>query len=113
MRSSTSCDDVPDAHLVLFGDDPAFVAEASTRLQRYAPTTDVTVDQHDPITQLRLLAACDHCVIANSSFAWWGAWLGDQRDSARRIVVAPREYGEGNDRIPARWDTVESGTPGF
>ncbi len=109
--------DVPDAHLVLFGDDPTFVAEAGTRLQRYAPTVDVTGDHHDPIAQLRLLAACDHCVIANSSFAWWGAWLGDQlgdgRDVAHRIVVAPREYGEGNDRVPARWDTEASGTPGF
>jgi hypothetical protein len=106
--------DVPDAHLVLFGDDAAFVAEAGAHLRRVAPTVDLS-DQDEPIVQLRALAACDHCVIANSSFAWWGAWLGDhrERDGAHRIVVAPREYGAGNDRIPARWDTVESGAPGF
>jgi hypothetical protein len=105
--------EVPDAHLVLFGDDAAFTAHAGARLARLAPTVDLS-DQHDPVAQLRALAACDHCVIANSSFAWWGAWLGDHRrdGTGPRIVVAPREYGAG-DRVPARWDTVESGTPAF
>jgi hypothetical protein len=105
---------VRGAHLMLFGDDPEFVALGNERLAKYGPVTDTAALGHDPISQLRLLSACDHCVIANSSFSWWGAWLGDQRASASdRIVFAPREYGEANDRIPARWETIETGTPRF
>ena len=65
----------------------------------------------DPITQLSAMARCDHAIIANSSFAWWGAWLGDQLASGpHRTVVAPEEYGV-PDRFPSRWLTVPSGTP--
>jgi hypothetical protein len=105
---------VPDGHLVLFGDDREYVARAGERLRRVAPVVDVADHTDDAITQLRLLSACDHCVIANSSFAWWGAWLGDRyADAPGRVVVAPREYGDGGDRIPARWHAIESGTPSF
>lgn len=105
---------VPNAHLVLFGDEPEFVALGAERLAEFGPVTDALALGRDPISQLRLLSACDHCVIANSSFAWWGAWLGDQyAQRSDRIVVAPSEYGEGNDRVPTRWETIDSGAPRF
>lgn len=104
---------VPGAHLVLAGDEPEFVALGAERLAKYGPATDAAALGLDPISQLRLLSACDHCVIANSSFSWWGAWLGDQHHPSGRIVIAPREYGEGNERIPARWETIETGTRTF
>jgi hypothetical protein len=55
------------------------------------------------------MTQCDHAVIANSSFAWWGAWLGEHRHpSTDRVVVAPAEY-VGGDRVPDRWHTVPAG----
>lgn len=106
--------EVPEPRIVLFGDDAAFVDLAATRLARYGPVVDAVRIAHDPLVQLRLLSMCDHSVIANSSFSWWGAWLGDQR--ARdfdRLVIAPREYGEGGDRVPARWETLATRTLPF
>ncbi len=54
---------------------------------------------------LRLMSACRHHVIANSTFSWWGAWL-DARDGGS--VVAPArwfaaDHLDGSDIVPERW----------
>jgi hypothetical protein len=39
---------------------------------------------------LWLMSQCRHAIIANSSYSWWGAWLGDyQKD---RVVVGPERW---------------------
>jgi hypothetical protein len=49
---------------------------------------------------LALMSRCRHFVIPNSTYHWWGAWLGSAGD---KIVVAPRE-GWGNRRpTPPGW----------
>ena len=48
----------------------------------------VFIDEKDYIS-LILMARCDHSVIANSSFSWWGAWLGETLDT---VVIAPRHW---------------------
>lgn len=56
---------------------------------------------------LRLMRACEHHVVANSTFSWWGAWL-DKSETKR--VVAPdywvRDTVENLDIVPDRWITV-------
>jgi hypothetical protein len=105
-------DKVPVDTIVLFGDDDAFLELAAARYASTARIVDAVALGRDPVTQLDLLASCDHCVIANSSFAWWGAWLGDHRvQGTDRVVVSPAEYGFENDRLPSRWTTIATGTP--
>ena len=61
-----------------------------------------------PHDDMRLIAACDHNVIANSTFSWWGAWLNA---SPAKCVVAPKRwFGTAKlrnpDIIPERWTAI-------
>jgi hypothetical protein len=56
---------------------------------------------------LQLMALCNHHIIANSSFSWWGAWLCRADD---KIVIASKQWfadkemnAKTNDLIPEGW----------
>ena len=68
--------------------DEADWAEENLKLE--VPTCVV---RHNPpergYEDLRLMAACRHFIIANSSFSWWGAWLSS---SPGKTVYAPEKW---------------------
>ena len=41
---------------------------------------------------MRLMRACSHFVIANSSFSWWPAWLTWLANKRDKIVIAPKAW---------------------
>ena len=93
-------------HLFLFSDDPAWV---SANLRFEHPTTLVsTVPARPEHEDLRLMSACRHHIIANSSFSWWGAWLNPRPD---KLVLAPRRWMndprvDDRDVLPPAWVRV-------
>lgn len=52
---------------------------------------------------LQLMSLCEHNIIANSSFSWWGAWLNINSD---KIVICPERWianKNTDDLIPESW----------
>lgn len=74
----------PGCQYLVFSDDP----DAAAQLFQYWPHCKIAPRQ-DHMDDLMLMRACRHAIIANSSFSWWGAWLGYTEG---QIVVAPRQW---------------------
>jgi hypothetical protein len=77
---------VPDAHYYVFSDRPD-AARACIGL----PDSRVTSVSHNrgdenAYADLWLMTQCQHFIIANSSFSWWGAWLAG---NVRKSIIAP------------------------
>ena len=88
----------PNCRVYAFSDDPDWCQE------NFKDTTVVRTG--DKYTDMRLMAACKHAIIANSSFSWWAAWLG--ADKRGGMIFAPRTWFthaslDATDIIPERW----------
>ena len=97
-----------DPIFFIFSDDLEFA-----RLNLPTRMRQVFVEGNDDFSaqeDLRLMAACQHHIIANSSFSWWGAWLNP---SPEKIVVAPRHWqlspeSAYPDLLPPTWHALDS-----
>ena len=89
--------------IFVFSDDPGW---ARDNLRTEHPTVFVTHNGPEHSHEdLRLMRLCNHHVIANSSFSWWGAWLSDRPG---KRVVAPRQWFRAShlntaDLVPPEW----------
>lgn len=92
----------------IFSDDLEFARKSLPAVphQVFVEGNDSFSAQED----LRLMSACQHHIIANSSFSWWGAWLNPNPE---KVVIAPRHWdlsptGVYPDLLPPTWHALDS-----
>jgi hypothetical protein len=80
-------DTVNAARFFVFSDAPAWC-------QRHFTDRDVEVVAHrrsqSTLTDLHLMSLAQHHIIANSSYSWWAAWLGEK--PGQQVLMPPRWF---------------------
>jgi hypothetical protein len=97
-----------DVHFFIFSDDQNWCRQHFTKdnmtvvdVNGYGNGSTGPSSEHE---DLLLMAECNHAIIPNSSFGWWGAWL--QPDNG--IKIAPKKWFNKpelayDDVVPDRW----------
>ncbi len=96
----------PDAHFYFFSNDPAWVTG------RYQGIDMTVVDWNQGINSywdMYLMSKCNHNIIANSSFSWWGGWLNCYKN---KEVIAPMfwfnpQYNTAEDIVCREWIKIK------
>jgi Glycosyl transferase family 11 len=71
----------------VFSDD---IPWAKENLKLLNDCVFVNVNTHEnSVYDLYLMSICEHNIIANSSFSWWGAWLNQNQ---HKTVIAPKHW---------------------
>ncbi|MEY4766838.1 MAG: hypothetical protein RI907_3511 [Pseudomonadota bacterium] len=96
---------VADPACFVFSDDPEWVR---TQSGLQLPYVLVDANQSSAAQDIWLMSLCRHHIVANSSFSWWGAWLGSQDG----LKMAPRQWladPQANAAVrivPGHWDRI-------
>lgn len=95
-----------DAHFFVFSDDLEWARQNLTSGPKltYVENNELKRDWET----IYLMSQCRHHIIANSSFSWWGAWLGENPD---KMVIAPKKWfaspqNSDADLIPEKWNRI-------
>jgi hypothetical protein len=88
--------------LFVFSDDINWVKE---NLKTEVPYVCVSRPEIRDEEDMFLMSQCNHNIISNSSFSWWGAWLNSRKN---KIVIAPKKWvkdprANTNDVTPLDW----------
>jgi len=70
-------------NILIFSDDISWCKETFRFDQQ------LFVEGNTNLEDLWLMSMCNHNIIANSSFSWWGSWLNKKEN---KIVVAPNKW---------------------
>ncbi|MCG8573075.1 MAG: alpha-1,2-fucosyltransferase, partial [Spirochaetes bacterium] len=93
---------VKNPFIYIFTNDPQWVKQEFS-ISLPCIIVNHTGDESD-IADLYLMSQCKHFIIANSTFSWWGAWLGN---NSKKLIIAPKKWYKNpeleQDLIPDEW----------
>ncbi|MCG2725665.1 MAG: alpha-1,2-fucosyltransferase [Elusimicrobia bacterium] len=84
----------------LFSDNPEFAFENINLPKDRITRVSHNKGDENAYADLWLMSQCQHFIIANSTFSWWGAWLGD---NPNKIIMAPKKHLNYFGQIPSSW----------
>lgn len=97
---ASALEQIPEcSKYLVFSDDREEAAKMMLPISSLGLDNFVYPDLSDSSSML-LMSLCDHHIIANSSFSWWGAWLSQKKGD----VVAPRQWF--GTKGPPSWNDV-------
>lgn len=93
---------VDNPYFIFFSDDPKWCQ------QQFQMRNMCIVDWNtgeNSYQDMQVMSLCQHNIIANSSFSWWGAWLNNH---VAKIVIAPKKWLNddeacADDIVPQTW----------
>lgn len=98
---------------VIFSDDPAWCRE-NFNGERFEGSplgqrSSVIIEDNSDYVDLMLMSECDHYIIANSTFSWWGAYLNEKQ----KMVIRPSCWFQVEidiqDLCPPEWESIKIG----
>ena len=95
---------VHNPEFFVFSDDSDW---ARSNLRLPGPTSYIEHNRGagGELADFRLMCACRHFIIANSSFSWWGAWLGTA-DGKQVIAPEPFNHWGAGRMLPSSWTLI-------
>ena len=93
-----------DREVVLFTDDPFWACSQ----ELFKPDRFLLSEGNSSYHDLYLMTQCSDFIIANSTFSWWGAWLGN----SGRVIAPSKWFGPNNahlntkDLYPSNWEII-------
>lgn len=104
--------EIPSAHFFVFSDDLDWAVNRfiSSLNIPFTPVVPLAGAEGSPLFDFHLMSLCRHAIVANSSFSWWAAWLGEQRrrrENCSGLILRPMESFTNADYWPMRWPGVQ------
>jgi len=93
--------------LVIFSDNIEMAKQMFGESDKIVYSTD-----DNPFAALYHMSLCRNNIICNSTFGWWGAWLGEANNTVEKTIIAPKLWFgpahsyDPKDIIPERWLTL-------
>ena len=85
------CEKNPETVFYVFSDDKEWIQKAFREYNAVVVEKDFFSDYEDWY-DMYLMSQCNHNIIANSSFSWWGAWLNQMKN---KKVISPGKWFNG------------------